>query len=229
MKNVMIAFEFDENDRIPVGHTLLTLHMVFDIKITLDRKARLVADGHKVPELPKQLTYSTVPSRDSIRLFFLLAALNGLDVLSADIQNAYLSSPISEKYYCITGDEFPKELRGRPVKVVRALYGLPVAGKSFTSFLASNLRKMGYSLTAGDKDVWMKPAVKPNGDRYYQYLIAYIDDIICCGVNPQEQMDIIGAAFTLKEGSVGEPTMYLGADITKTVFDDDGKARWCMG
>ena len=81
--------------------------------------------------MPKQLTYSSVPSRDSIRTFFLLAALNDLDVLAADIQNAYLSAPITEKYYVMTGDEFPLELQNRPAKVVRALYGLPVAGKTF--------------------------------------------------------------------------------------------------
>jgi hypothetical protein len=37
---------------------------------------------------PKDLTYSSVVSRDSVRLFFLLAALNNLDVLACDIQNA---------------------------------------------------------------------------------------------------------------------------------------------
>jgi hypothetical protein len=40
-------------------------------------------------ETPKDL-YSSVVSKDSVRLFFMLAALNDLDVLSADIQNEYL-------------------------------------------------------------------------------------------------------------------------------------------
>ena len=48
----------------------------------------MCTDGHKVPELPKESTYSSVPSRDSVRVLFLLAALNGLEVLSANIQNA---------------------------------------------------------------------------------------------------------------------------------------------
>jgi hypothetical protein len=72
MKNVMVTFEFDDQDRIPVGHQKVTVHMVFDVKITLQRKARLVADGHKVPESRRESTYSSVPSRDSVRLFFLL-------------------------------------------------------------------------------------------------------------------------------------------------------------
>ena len=179
--------------------------------------------------MPKQLTYSSVPSRDSIRTFFLLAALNDLDVLAADIQNAYLSAPITEKYYVMTGDEFPLELQNRPAKVVRALYGLPLAGKAFTSFLQKNLEQLGYIPTKGDKDVYMRSAVKENGEKYYEYLIAYVDDIICCGTNPKHQMDVISKRFTLKKGSVQEPDLYLGSDISKVCFDDDpGKGRWAM-
>jgi hypothetical protein len=86
MKNVMVAFEFNDKDKIPIAHCALGAHMAFDVKITLQRKARLVADGHKVPEVAKESTYSTVPTRDSIRIFFLIAALIDLDVLSAEIQ-----------------------------------------------------------------------------------------------------------------------------------------------
>ena len=74
-----------------------------------------------------------VPSQDSIRLFFLVAALNGLEVLSVDIQNAYLIAPIKEKYYIVASEvmEFAESMWGRPARIVRAMYGLPVAGASF--------------------------------------------------------------------------------------------------
>ena len=68
MRNIMVAFDFSDNDVIPVGHSKLTVHMIFDVKITLQRKARLVVDGHKVPEVAKELTFSSVPTRDTIRL-----------------------------------------------------------------------------------------------------------------------------------------------------------------
>ena len=133
MKNVMVTFEFDDSDKIPVGFQKMSCHMVFDVKIDLTRKARLVADGHKVPETAKEYTYSMVPSQDSIRLFFLVAALNDLDVLSADIQNAYLTAPIKEKYYIVASEAmgFAESMWGRPARIVRAMYGLPVAGASF--------------------------------------------------------------------------------------------------
>jgi hypothetical protein len=148
MKNVSIAFEFNAEDLIPVGHKEIKCHMIFDVKITLVRKARFVADGHKVEE-PKENTFSSVVSRDSVRLFFLLAALNNLKVLSADIQNAYLTAPIKEKYWYRTGLEFGSN-QGRPAKIVRALYGLPSAGFRFRSHLASKLReRVKLILTSG--------------------------------------------------------------------------------
>jgi hypothetical protein len=230
MKNVMVTFEFTDNDVTPVGHQRITLHMVFDVKITLQRKARLVADGHKVPAVSKESTYSSVPSRDSVRLFFLIAALNDLDVLSADIQNAYLTAPIKEKYYVVAraSDGFPNHLDGRPAKIVRAMYGLPVAGASFRSYLAKHLRDIGYKPTKADPDVHIRPAIKKSGEIYYQMIIAYVDDILCCGEDPKLQMSLIAGKFTLKEGSVIEPNLYLGADISKvTISEEDGISKIC--
>jgi hypothetical protein len=68
-------------------------------------------------------------------------------------KNAYLTAPISEKYWVMAGDEFPLAYQGRPCKVVRALYGLPVAGFSFRSFLSKNLKELGIVPTKGDADI----------------------------------------------------------------------------
>ena len=61
------------------------------------RKARMVAGGH-VTDVPHSLTYSSVVSRDSVRIAFTIAAINGLKVLGCDIQNAYLTAPGSMYY-----------------------------------------------------------------------------------------------------------------------------------
>lgn len=54
------------------------------------RKARFVAGGHTV-EVPESLiTYSSVVSRDSVRIALTIAGLNGLQVMACNIQNAYL-------------------------------------------------------------------------------------------------------------------------------------------
>ena len=56
-------------------------------------------------EAPASLTYSTVVSRDSVRIILMIAALNGLEISSCDIQNAYLTAPCREKIYFISGPE----------------------------------------------------------------------------------------------------------------------------
>ena len=123
MKNVSPAFEFRDDDVIPPGYTKIDCHMIFDIKVDLTRKARLVGGGHQT-EVPKESVYSSVVSRDSVRIALLLATRNGLKVLSADVQNAYLNALTKEKCYTIAGPEFGSNNVGRPVIIVRALYGL---------------------------------------------------------------------------------------------------------
>ena len=85
MTNVMPAFEFLDDDVVPKFYKHIDCHMIFDVKMDLTRKARLVAGGHQT-DPPKESTYSSVVSRDSIRIAFTLEALNDLDVLSADVQ-----------------------------------------------------------------------------------------------------------------------------------------------
>ena len=50
-------------------------------------------------EATKDETFASVVSRDTVRIFFLLAALNDMELLSCDIQNAYLAAPYTEKVW----------------------------------------------------------------------------------------------------------------------------------
>ena len=72
--------------------------MIFDIKMNgnFTRKARLVADGHTIA-MPSSITYSSVVSRESVRIAFIIAYLNGLDIFLCDIGNAYLNEKFKEK------------------------------------------------------------------------------------------------------------------------------------
>jgi hypothetical protein len=70
-------------------------------------------------------------SRDSIRIAFTYAALHGLDVYAADIRNAYLQAPSSQKDYILCGPEFGIENVGKIALIRRALYGSKAAGKDF--------------------------------------------------------------------------------------------------
>ncbi len=114
MKNVMPAFEFIDGNDVPKFCKKIDCHMIFDVKMDLTRKVRLVAGGHQT-DPPKESTYLSAVSCYSIRIAFTLAALNDLDVLSVDVQGAYLNAPIKEKVYTIAGLEFGADKVGRPV------------------------------------------------------------------------------------------------------------------
>ena len=48
MKNGMCVFEFNNGDRITIGHNKIKVHMIFDVKMMiLTRKEHLVARGGK--------------------------------------------------------------------------------------------------------------------------------------------------------------------------------------
>jgi hypothetical protein len=59
---------------MPHGFEKIDCHMVFNVKLDLVRKVRFVAGGHQT-DPPKELVYSSVVSRNSVHLAFLIAAL----------------------------------------------------------------------------------------------------------------------------------------------------------
>ena len=69
----------------------------------------------------------SVVTRESKRIGFVLASLNDLEVLTANVEGAYLNTPCAEKVYTILGEEFG-DYTGRKAIIVMALYGLKSAG-----------------------------------------------------------------------------------------------------
>jgi hypothetical protein len=54
-------------------------------------------------------TYASVVSIDSVRIVLTLAALNDLDVVMGDIENDYLTDPLTEKVWTALGPEFGED------------------------------------------------------------------------------------------------------------------------
>jgi hypothetical protein len=99
MRNVKSAFQFlPVGSTTPIGSKKIPCHIIFDVRMDFSRKARFVAGEHKT-DPPSSLTYSSVMSGESVRIAFLLAVLNGLDILSADIGNA--CKDIHTSRYCM--------------------------------------------------------------------------------------------------------------------------------
>jgi hypothetical protein len=90
LKEVKVAFNvLDEGTHEPVNIQFMKCHVIFDVKMEdFWRKARLIAGGH-MTNPPAAATYASIVSRESICIALTAAALNDLDLLAADIQNAY--------------------------------------------------------------------------------------------------------------------------------------------
>ncbi|CAJ1933595.1 unnamed protein product [Cylindrotheca closterium] len=235
MKNNRVAFEeFGGDIKKVIGYKRITGHMVFDVKLgeNFRRKAQYCADGHKT-EAPAALTYNTVVARDSVPILLTIAALNGLDVQCADIQNAFLTAPNLEKCYMITGPEFGDE-EGKTFIVRRALYGLKSAALAFRSHLAETLENLGFYSSYADPDVWMRAAIKPDGEEYYEYILCYVDDILCMSENAKDVMEQISYKFKFKKDKIEQPESYkieqpesyLGAGVKRKVLD--GQHMWTI-
>ena len=106
-------------------------------------------------EAPATLTYASVVSRESVRIALTLAALNDLEVKAADIQNAYLTAPVSEKIWMTLRVEFGTDARKKAI-IICALYGLKSAGASFRNHLADCMCQLGYHSCKADPDLWFK-------------------------------------------------------------------------
>jgi len=155
-------------------------------------------------DAPKGTTYSSVVSRESIRLFFLIAALNELDVLACDIQNAYINAPMKEKAWFVAGPELGSDC-GKKVIIVRALYGMAGSSQAWRSTLASTLREFGFTSCKADPDVWFRAAEKADGTPIYEYVLCYVDDICMAGLDPGEFMKKLGGVYVIQDGSIESP------------------------
>ena len=185
MYEVGIAFEvLEENAKALAGWSKVTGHLVFDVKMDFTRKARWVLDGHKTPDIVG-LTYAGVVSRESIRIAFTYAALNGLDIYVADIHNAYLQAPSSQKNYIICGPEFGIKNIGKVALIHHALYGGKAAGHDFWNHLRSCMHFLNFKPCPADPDVWMHPAIKNDGMTCYEYVLLYTDDALVISENAE--------------------------------------------
>ena len=157
------------------------------------------------------------------------ATLNNIETLPADIENAYLQAPSSEKDYIICGAKFGLE-NIRKVAMIRcALYGGKVAGTDFWHDLQSCMNNLGLKSYKVDPNVWSRLSKRANGDLYYEYVVLCVDDCIVISARANSLLwDEIGPHFVLKKESIGPPSQYLRGRLRKVKLGNESDA-WGWG
>ena len=112
--------------------------------------------GGRLTDIPTHMTYSSVVSRDTLRIGFLVAALNGLDITAGYIHNSFLEAPTQEKILFYACNEW-KSNKYRVVVVIPALYGLKYSALQFRNHIAKTLgNKLCFVSSLTDPDLWYK-------------------------------------------------------------------------
>ena len=196
-----------DDQPIPKGYKRIPYHIVYDVKFDGRLKARLVAGGHRSPEVPREDVFSGVVSMEAVRIGFILARMNDLMVCAGDVGNAFLYGKTREKVYIIAGPEFGPELEGKRLIVDRSLYGLKTSAARFHEHLSAKLRNMGFRPSKADPDLWMRKC--KNGT--YEYIARFVNDVIAFSKDPMAIMNHLKKSYTMK--GVGKPQYYLGGDV----------------
>ena len=169
----------------------------------------LIAGGH-LTETPNALTYSSVASRESVRITFTLAALNNLNILTADSRNAYLNAPYTEKVHIKCGLEFSPDKISIMDIIVRALYGLKSAGVAWHTHLKQTIHEIGFKPCLADGDVYLSANTKHKKVEYYEYLMVHVDVILAISIH-QNFFSCLEEGCIFKNSSIKKPDQYLFA------------------
>jgi hypothetical protein len=216
-----------EKNQPPPTYQEICCHIIFDVKMKdFRRNVRFVACGHTT-DTPHAITYASVVSRESVRVTLTLAALNDLDVKMADIENVYLTAPLTEKVWTVLGPELGDDAGNRAL-IVRALYGLNSAVAAFMNHLDECMNHLGWNPCRADRDLWMKAETHPDdGVLYWAYILIYVDDMLCVHRDPGVPLAKLDEYLKMKEGSIQVPIFYLVAKLKKTVLPN-GVVAWGM-
>ena len=77
-----------------------------------------------------------------------------------------------------------------------------------------------------DPDVWMRAATKLDGEKYYEYILCYVDEILCISHDAMKPMKDIQRSFKFKKNEIKQPETYLGAKLEEKKIN--GRKVWTM-
>ena len=109
------------------------------------------------------------------------------------------------------------------------MYRLKSSAFAWRNHLADILcNKLGFKSPLSDPDMWMKPSIDKQENKYYSHILVYMDNILVIDKEPMKYMTMLRDLYTVREDTIKEPDQYLGTDIGKVYFNHNTYA-WTMG
>ena len=165
---------------------MIRVHTIFDVKVDISHKARVVADGH-LTVTPTESVYSGVVSLRGLRTFLFICELDGTEPWATDIGNAYVEALTSEKVCIRAGPEFG-DLEGHLLIIYKSLYGLKTSRKAFGQLLQEYLLDLGFVLSFAKASIYIRKCPTEGAD-HYEYIATYVDDLAIIMKEPQSLID----------------------------------------
>jgi hypothetical protein len=158
-----------------------------------------------------------VVSCKSVNIAFTVVVLSNLEVLVANIGNACLNANSYEMVNTTAGPELGSNA-GKNIVISQDLCALKSSGAVWRAHLASAMTDLNFKPCQADLDVWMQPAVKPDGTKYYEYVLINADGILVIAHRVSSNIYNLSALYCLEEDpSNGKkydtPDQYLSASI----------------
>ncbi|GKE87418.1 putative ribonuclease H-like domain-containing protein, partial [Tanacetum coccineum] len=148
--------------------------------IVIRNKARLVAHDHRQEEgIEYEEVFAPMAKIEAMRLFLDYASFMGFLVYQMDVKSVFLYGTIEEEVYVSQPPGFKDpDHPDKAYKVVKALYGLHQALRTWCETLANYLLGNGFKRGKIDQTLFIK---KQKGDIFLVQV--YVDDIIFGSTN----------------------------------------------
>nr|GFA62762.1 putative ribonuclease H-like domain-containing protein [Tanacetum cinerariifolium] len=179
--------------------------------IVVRNKARLVAQGNTQEDgIDYEEVFAQVERIEVVRLFLAYASFMGFPVYQMDVKSTFLYGTIEEKVYVCQppGFEDPKH-PDKVYKVVKALYGLHQAPRTWYETLATYLQENGFQRGTIDQTLFIKKQQKD-----ILLVQIYVDDINIGATNKamcQSFEKLMKDKFQMS--SMRELTFFLGLQV----------------
>ena len=159
----------------PKGSNLVSTKWVFTVKYTpkgdIDRfKARLVARGFsQIQGVDYNDTFAPTVRMDTLRMLMAIIAAKDLECHQVDINNAFTESDLDEDIF-LSPPYGVKMHQDKVLKVLRSLYGLKQAGRSWNQRCEKEMLTMGFIQSQVDPCLFVHPIKK-------LIVLVYVDDM----------------------------------------------------